>query len=240
MFQDSCAPHPALGRSYTCNFDAPLDDATWKTTAGKVEMEDDGGKFSVAGRLHSTTIQSQFYIFFGRLEVLMKAARGRGVVSSIVIQSETLDEIDFEWVGGDSAHVQTNYFGKGNTTTYDRSGNHAVDDAMDQFHTYTIDWNKEQLQFFIDGSLTRTVNYNDALGGRNYPQTPATVRLGVWPAGDPGNAPGTIEWAGGEVDYDAGPYIMTVKQLTVEDFSSGKEYVYGDRSGSWESIKIVK
>jgi hypothetical protein len=42
------------------------------------------------------------------------------------------------------------------------------------------------------------------------------------------------------IDYDAGPYTMVVKQMTVEDFSSGKQYVYGDRSGSWESIKIVE
>lgn len=33
---------------------------------------------------------------------------------------------------------------------------------------------------------------------------------------------------------------MHVKSVYVEDASSGKEYVYGDKTGSWESIEIVK
>jgi len=66
-----------------------------------------------------------------------------------------------------------------------------------------------------------------------------TVRLGIWPAGDPKNSKGTIEWAGGPVDYAAGPYSMIVKQMRATDFSSGQEYEYGDTSGSWQSINII-
>jgi hypothetical protein len=33
---------------------------------------------------------------------------------------------------------------------------------------------------------------------------------------------------------------MHVKSVYVEDASTGKEYVYGDQTGSWESIEIVK
>lgn len=32
---------------------------------------------------------------------------------------------------------------------------------------------------------------------------------------------------------------MLVKSIYVQDYSSGKEYVYGDKSGSWQSIKSV-
>jgi beta-glucanase (GH16 family) len=240
MEKDNCPPHPALSTNYTCNFDRVLSDVIWNTTAGKINLGKEGAEFTIASRLESPTIQSQFYIFFGRLEVVMKAAPGQGVVSSIVLQSETLDEIDWEWVGSDTKRVQTNYYGKGNTTTYDRGGFHDVNAPMDQFHNYTYHWTKERLQWWLDGNLLRTLKYEDALGGKNYPQTPMTVRLGIWPAGDPKNDEGTREWAGGMIDYDAGPYTMVVKQMTVEDFSSGKQYVYGDRSGSWESIKIVE
>jgi hypothetical protein len=33
---------------------------------------------------------------------------------------------------------------------------------------------------------------------------------------------------------------MTVQKVRVQDFHTGKEYSYGDRSGSWESIKVTE
>lgn len=237
---EDCPPHDALSTNYTSKFTEPLNDVIWNNTAGKILTGDDGAEFKIKSKLQSPTLQSHFYIFFGRLEVHMKAATGRGIVSSVVIQSETLDEIDWEWVGSDQKRVQSNYYGKGNDTTYDRVDYHDVDEPMNRFHNYTIHWTKERLEWWIDEELVRTLLYEDALDGRNYPQTPSTVRLGIWPAGDPKNSPGTIEWAGGEVDYDAGPYTMTVKQLSVEDFSSGKQYAYSDRSGSWDSVDIIE
>jgi beta-glucanase (GH16 family) len=43
---------------------------------------------------------------FGKVEVAMKAAPGAGIVSSVVLQSDTLDEIDWEWLGADPDEVQ--------------------------------------------------------------------------------------------------------------------------------------
>ncbi|OJD13632.1 hypothetical protein ACJ73_09182 [Blastomyces percursus] len=237
--RDDCPRNPALGTTYQANFTNTLNEVIWNITNGELDyIEDLGTSFAIKERLQSPTIQSHFYIFFGRLEVIMKAAHGTGVISSIVLQSEDLDEIDWEWLGGDTTHVQTNYFGKGNTTLGGRGGIHEMDAPMEKFHNYTIDWTAERLQWWIDGELLRTVTYDEALGGKNYPQTPMTVRLGIWPAGDKENNKGVIEWAGGEVDYSKVPFFMTVKKLRVEDYSTGKEYEYTDRSGSWESIKI--
>ena len=53
---------------------------------------------------------SKKYIFFGRIEVEMQAATGAGLVSTLVLQSNDLDEIDIEIVGNDSSHIQTNIF----------------------------------------------------------------------------------------------------------------------------------
>ena len=88
--------------------------------------------------------------------------------------------------------------------------------------------------------MVRTLQYEDALGGKNFPQTPMTVRLGIWAGGDKANSNGTIEWAGGLIDYHGGPYTMTVQQVHVQDFTSGKEYSYGDMTGSYQSIKVTK
>lgn len=76
-------------------------------------------------------------------------------------------------------------FGKGNTTTYNRAQYHDVSDTQGTFHTYTVDWNKDRIEWLIDGSVVRTLTYSDSLtlGGQNYPQTP--MRLKVRPAFTP-------------------------------------------------------
>lgn len=127
---------------------------------------------------------------FGRVEMVIKAAPGTGIVSSGVLQSDDLDEIDWEWLGVSNNQVQSNYFGKGNTQTYSRGAFHDVPDTHGEFHTYTIDWSSTQLVWQIDGKTIRVVTPDDAQG--QYPQSPMMVKAGIWAGGDPGNAPGTI------------------------------------------------
>ncbi|KAF5098761.1 hypothetical protein D0Z00_001920 [Geotrichum galactomycetum] len=173
---------------------------------------------------------------FGHIEFEAQAAPGRGIISSMVLISEDLDEIDIEWVGSDTVQFQTNYFSKGDTSTYDRGGFHAVETPQQQFHKYTIDWTKDSVTWGVDGTIVRTLVNN---GDNYYPQSPMQVRFGSWAGGDPGNAPGTIEWAGGPTDYTQGPYNFYVKTISVQDYSTGKEYAYTDHSGTWTSIQAV-
>ena len=173
----------------------------------------------------------------------MKAATGQGVVSSIVLQSDDLDEIDWEIIGSNNTHLENNYYGKGNTTdAISRAGwyplpNNAA--PQDDYHNFTTEWTKEKLDWYIDGNLIRTLKYEEANDGKSYPQSPCNVRIGIWAGGDNANNNYTIDWAGGETDYSKGPYTMSVKSVRVHDFSEGKEYKYGDNSGSWESIEII-
>ncbi len=62
------------------------------------------------------------------------------------------------------------------------------------------------------------------------------IKAGIWAGGDRQQA-GTIEWAGGETDYSDAPFKMYIKDLSVSDYSTGKEYSYGDKSGKWTSIE---
>ena len=103
------------------------------------------------------------------------------------MQSDTLDEIDWEWLGSDPDEVQTNYFGKGNTSSYDRGKEYNMSPPQDDYHNYTIDWTKDRIEWILDGKVLRTLNYTDALNGKNYPQTPMNVRLGAWAGGDTNN-----------------------------------------------------
>ena len=170
----------------------------------------------------------------------MKAATGQGIISSIVLESDDLDEIDWELMGGNTTHVETNYFGKGNTTSYDRAVYYKVEKPQELFHNYTLLWTREKVEWFVDGASIRVLKYAEANAGRTFPQTPMNVRIGIWAGGDKALPKDTVDWAGGLTDYSKGPYSMVVKSARVTDFGGGKEYSYGDKSGRWESIKVVK
>jgi hypothetical protein len=199
----------------------------------------DGTAFTINKRFDSPTIQSLFYIQFGAVEVHLKASTGQGIISSVVLESDCLDEIDWEWMGGNASSVETNYFGKGNATSYDRAQYHAAPTPMDQYVNYTIDWTAERTQWLVDGTVVRTLLFHDALDGQNYPQTPMTVRLGIWAGGDASQPKGTIDWAGGLTDFTKVPFTMSVRSVRVSDYSTGKAYTYSDHSGSFQSIKSV-
>lgn len=204
----------------------------------------DGAVFTIKDEGNAPTISSSKWIFFGKIDVTLKASTGVGVVTSFVLQSDDLDEIDWEWLGGDKAQVQTNYFGKGDTTTYDRGAYHAVANPQDDFHTYTVDWTKDYVKWYIDGSLVRTLNYADAKDGTRFPQTPMQIKLGTWVAGGKDSAEGTVEWAGGYTDFSQAPFNAYYKSITIEDYSNGvdgaKYYSWGDISdGTYESIKVI-
>ncbi|KAE8411177.1 concanavalin A-like lectin/glucanase domain-containing protein [Aspergillus pseudocaelatus] len=231
----NCPKDPAFGTSATFDLTKSLPNR-WKSV-GTVTQDKDGVALTVAKKLDGPVLQSDFYIMFGRVEFTIKAAPGPGIVSSAVLQSDCLDEIDWEWLGGDNAQVQTNYFGKGDTTTYDRGAFHPDPGNHDTFKTYTIDWDSNRILWQIDGNTVRTLEEKNANG--QYPQTPCFIKVGPWAAGDPSNSPGTIEWAGGQVDYSKGPYTMYVKSIKVTDYSSGSAYEYTDKSGSWKSIKAI-
>ncbi|KAL8874243.1 MAG: hypothetical protein Q9174_000399 [Haloplaca sp. 1 TL-2023] len=127
---------------------------------------------------------------FGHVEFKVKPAPGQGVVSSAVLQSDTLDEIDWEWVGADSNQVQSNFFGKGQTTSWNRGAFHPDPNNQAGFRTYTIDWTADQIAWQIDGKTVRTLSPDAAQG--QYPQTPMMVKVGAWSGGDSANEPGTI------------------------------------------------
>ncbi|KAF5248248.1 hypothetical protein FANTH_6041 [Fusarium anthophilum] len=225
--------------SYSVDFTKGADKDNWEATGdGTVKYTSDGAEFTVAKQGDAPTIQSKWYMFFGRMEVHLKAAPGTGIVSSVVLLSDVLDEVDWEWLGGSDGDVQTNYYGKGNDSSDTRSATFPVTNTQEEFHNYTIHWTKESCQWYINGVAVRTVNYADALGGENYPQTPMRVKLGIWAGGDPDNAEGTIEWAGGETDYSAGPYTMTVQKITIENLNPAESYTYSDKTGSYKSIEF--
>lgn len=198
-----------------------------------------GAAFTISEQGDAPTMQSNFYIFFGEITVEMQTAPGTGIVSCAILESDVLDEVDFEWIGGTATSVESNYFGKGNTTLYNREQWTTMADSQADFHNYTFKWTEETLEWLIDGTSVRSLAYADALGGENYPQTPMRVKLGTWAGGDSDNSYWTIQWAGGETDYSEGPFTAYIKSVSIVNYNPATEYTYGDTSGSYDSIEIT-
>jgi beta-glucanase (GH16 family) len=178
----TCPADPALGSNATFDFTSTVNSDIWNMTAGPMTYGQGGAQFTVAERGQSPTIQSNFYIFFGTVSVIMRASSGQGIISSIVLESDDLDEVDWEVMGGNTTHVETNYFGKGNTTSFDRAIYYPVSPSpQSDYHNYTTYWTAEKLEWYIDGQLVRTLLYADANGGYDFPQTPMNIRLGLYP-----------------------------------------------------------
>ncbi|TLD22056.1 hypothetical protein PspLS_07697 [Pyricularia sp. CBS 133598] len=238
--QKDCPPNPAFGIAH--NFVFNKSQPAWDTTVGPVTYDDENGAtFTIAKQGESPTIRTQQYIFFGRVEIIMKASPGRGIISSVMLLSDNLDEIDWEFLGINNTMALTNYFGKGSDDF--TNGKEIVvpgGPVQNEFHNYTIDWTKERLHWMINGNIVRTLTPADAKNGERYPQTPCRLSLGIWAGSDPRLAQGTREWAGGDTDFSKGPFSMHVKSTYIKDYSSGKEYAFSDRSGSYQSIKIVE
>ena len=242
--EKTCPQNTGLpAKVFTSDFtDGKGASASWSTAAySTINYGSNGAEFSIDAAKQAPTIETDFYIFFGRIDVKMRAAPGTGIVSSIVLESDDLDEIDWEFLGGNTAQVESNFFGKGNTTAYDRAIYYPVDTPQDTFHTYTIDWNSERLLFIIDGVTVRTLGYNDPLtiGGTNYPQTPMKLKLGNWCGGCKGEPKGTVAWAGGETTFEGSPYVMYVESVNIQNYNPADSYEWTDNSGSWQSIKII-
>lgn len=229
-----CSPVKALASSFKETFSEKSEYFSAQHSETGIDYSDDGLTLTLAKRFDNPGLKSNFYIMFGKVEVVFKAAEGKGVISSFFLQSDDLDEVDLEWFGGDEYEVQSNYFSKGNTATYDRGEYHPIPNPMADFHTYTLDWTKDSLSWYFDGDKLRTLESDNSQG---YPQSPMALYMGIWAGGDPSNAPGTIDWAGGETDYSQAPFKMQIQSLIVTDYSTGTEYSYSDQSGKWTSIE---
>lgn len=232
-----CSADTALGTSIDVDFTQGSVNSF--TASGSPTYGSDGVTFTITESGDAPQLNSVFYIMFGHVKFVMKAAPGAGIVSSLVLLSDDQDEIDMEWLGSDDTEVQTNYFGKGETITYNRGQFDAAADNQAGFITYDIDWTASRIEWSVAGTVVRTLAYADADAGQ-YPQTPMQVKFGAWAGGDTStNAEGTVEWARGPTNFSDGPFSMVVQSIAITDYSTGTEYQYSNQSGDWQSIVAV-
>jgi hypothetical protein len=93
-----CPDDAALGKSVQIDFTkgaSPEFSAAEGTTINYDPSQ--GAAFQITSDLQAPMLESNKYIFFGRVSATVKAAPGVGIISSIVLESDDLDEIDWEW-----------------------------------------------------------------------------------------------------------------------------------------------
>lgn len=246
----ACSPIPGLPTStYSIDFTQQTE------TTGDWILADhatvtygapNGANFTFGKRRDAPYIWTRFYVLFGRIEFVLKAAPGAGIITGAVMMSDDLDEIDWEWSGNNFAQskgqVQTNFFGKGIAGSYSRGTAPPVDSPQDQFHTYALDWTPEALTWSIDGKNVRTLSNNHQTSGESqYPQTPSRLHLGLWCSGDPEtNSAGTVGWGGGLTDFSKLPYSAFVKSVKITTPNPCSSWKYPNPfDGTYKSVQCT-
>lgn len=123
-----------------------------------------------------------------------------------------------------------------------------------EWHDYEIRWTPEKIEWYVDGELGRTQlkseTWNETANQWDYPQTPARVQLSIWPGGAASNGQGTIDWAGGPIDWDSDTikqdkyYYASVSEVSIECYktdkapgtNSGKSYTYDNWLGTNDTV----
>ncbi|KAK4748453.1 hypothetical protein SAY87_015039 [Trapa incisa] len=115
------------------------------------------------------------------------------------------DEIDFEFLGKDLTTVQTNYY---TTGTGNREQIHDLGfNGSDGFHEYVIKWDKEFMEWLIDGKVVRR---EERKHGESFPDKPMFLYASVWDASYIDEA----RWTGPYHGTDA-PYVCEYKDILV-------------------------
>lgn len=200
------------------------DEADW-LYSGYVEDFDDTVLVAMPNGTTGTVISSTRFVWYGRIKSTFKTSRGAGVITAFILFSNVQDEIDWEFVGYNLTDAETNFYYQG-VLNYTNVRDIDASDTFENYHTYEVDWREDRVDWYLDDQLVRTLNkadtWNETTQSYHFPQTPSRVQFSLWPGGSSQNAVGTIEWAGGSVDWDSedikdyGYYYVRLANASIE------------------------
>lgn len=165
-------------------------------------------------------ISTTDYLMYGYAEATLRHDARQGLVAAFITMSDIKDEIDWEFTTANSSLGKTNYFWMGQAVTTHGTNVNPPNFNVSDWHTYGLNWTYSQLEWTIDGRVVRTVTRNQA--GTSYPRSPSRIQFSTWAGGNATNPEGTIEWAGGPIDWTSpeyknqGFYSQEIKQFNVQ------------------------
>ena len=124
---------------------------------------------------------------FGRFETVFKPTKEPGVISSFFLyRFDPWQEIDAEFLGNDTTKILLNVFYNpgqdGDLYNYGLRGTPVVIDlgfdASLEFHRYAIEWEPEEIRWFVDNKL---IHVRQAGLPTPIPQLPMRFHVNTWP-----------------------------------------------------------
>jgi len=260
---NSCTPEPVCkSQTYTFeSIDSIQENTVYLGDASKADwvasgtpiIYKDNVLLTMAPETVGTLLASTTYMWYGNVKAKFKTSRGQGVVTAFILLSDVKDEIDYEFVGVELETAQSNYYWQG-VPSYINSQNISLSDTFSNYHTYEIDWTPDTITWLVDGQVgrvkKRSETWNATTNQWQYPQTPARVQLSLWPAGLTSNGKGTVDWAGGLVDWNSqdiqtnGYYYAAFESVTISCYNAtsspgtntGVSYTYNGYTGTNETV----
>ena len=89
--------------------------ANWVSSGTPVVYNDEALLLTMAPDTVGTLLMSTHYVWYGKISATLSTSQGAGVVTAFIMMSDVHDEIDFEFVGVDMMHAQSNYYFQGIT-----------------------------------------------------------------------------------------------------------------------------
>ncbi|GAA5904155.1 uncharacterized protein JCM6883_002095 [Sporobolomyces salmoneus] len=186
-----------------------------------------------------TKVSTTRTVLYGTIQAAVRSVAQDGVVTAFITMSGVKDEIDLEWTTSNASETQTNYYWEGDVNNYENGGTAITRNRDTTFHIFGINWTPDRLDWTIDGRTVRTLLKSDTTNGR-FPQTPSRVQFSVWPAGISSSPQGTIDWAGGLIDWSQtgsqGYFSSEVQWLSIDCYdNSALPFVTSNQSTSTNS-----
>lgn len=269
---DACMPMPRMSDFNTSFTSTKLlekqneylgnsSETDWVYT-GYIDTHDDALLLQMPNHTSGTVVSSTKYLWYGKVSAKLKTSHDRGVITAFILFSDVQDEIDFEYVGYNLTAPQSNYYSQG-ILDYNNAKNSTTSDTFENYHTYTMDWQEDKIDWYVDDDKVRTLEkkdtYNKTTERYDFPQTPSRIQMSLWPGGASSNGLGTIEWAGGAINWDSsdikdtGYYYAYLKEVEVtayelpddvkldgdDDPDSLHAFLYNSTDGNMDDIYLT-
>lgn len=216
----------------------------WVVTPGsKVAYNSDGSVTFTLQPGSASGMSMTRFIKFGKVTGRIVTATSVGAVTGFITISEKHgtasdgsgatsqinDEIDWEVLGKDTSHPETNFFDYQSSKMERGMHGGPISGSItaNTQHDFTIDWRSDGISWIVDGNQMRYQSQNTSFakdgglpaGTPWFPTQPSRVALSLWDGGA-----SVASWAGGPTDFSK-PVTATFSYVDVQCYDSSNNPV---------------
>jgi len=205
-----------LDTTFFCNEAVFSPDKVVPRPAGGVGLElvaaDHGDKPYLSGSIATKDLDHARFTH-GRFEIVLKPPRASGVITAFFLyRFDPWQEIDVEFLGRDPTKLLANVFYNpgepGDLYNYGYRGTPVLIDlgfdASEGFHAYAIEWEEDEIRWFVDGRLVHARSHGRPTP---IPHLPMRLHVNTWPC--------CSEELAGPVEAAALPVSAEVRSVSI-------------------------